>query len=261
MATYDTTTNWLLRMLRGSNVISDIDAGFAALGADVDSKLTPWSAGLWADRPAATRAGQRYLVTDLGYEVVADGANWQLAGSVGIGEFVETLRTSDPPGGFLLLADGRSIARTSVSTTYSDIIGGTSTNITLPDHRGRGTIAPSNMGGPNQTGNTRVQASLGNVLGEERHTLTAAESGVNGSGTTGNPIAWAQLKYRRWFQNASVQVDVGGSGPTGNLNTATTQYDVEGSQNHGHPLNARPADASHNTVHPVVAVNRLIRVK
>ena len=259
MATYVPTARWALRKLTGGSLINDIDAGFDALAEDVDPKLTPWSAGIWADRPAATKPGQRYYVTDLGYEVVADGTNWLLTGSVGVGELVETLRSADPPGGFLLLADGRSIVRATVPV-YSAIIGGSSTNITLPDLRGRGSVAPSNMGGPNQTGNTRVQASAGAVLGEVAHTLTAAESGVNGNGATGgmnrnNPHNHGLLG------SGTEAADLRGvpweSQPTASNTGAILATDI----NHEHALVARAADSAHNTVHPVVAVNKLIRVK
>lgn len=246
MPSFATSTKWGLRKLLGASLVSDIDAGFDALGEDVDAKLTPWSAGTWAALPAAPRANQRYFVTDWGMEVVYDGANWQLVSNVGIGDYVQTQRSSDPPGGYFMLCNGRSIVRADYPA-YSAIVGGTSTNITLPDLRGRSTVAPSNMGGPNATGNDRVQLGAGGSGGEVSHTLTDLESGVNRNGVAAAP-----------YPGSGFVLDVG-AGPIAFLQLAGSGYGIQTPSTV--PLQQRNADAAHNNVHPVVAVNVMIRVK
>lgn len=90
--TFTTTTKWALRKLVGSNLVSDIDAGFSALADDVDSKLTPHTSGLLSARPTSTvgtpgKDGRTYRATDKGLTGIGItyrdlGTSWlQIAGS------------------------------------------------------------------------------------------------------------------------------------------------------------------------------------
>lgn len=91
MPTYDTTTKHALRHLTGDNPVSDIDAGFEALADDIDSKLTPYTSGLLADRPVSSggspgKSGRLYRATDdltggaNGTLYIDHGTGWLLIG-------------------------------------------------------------------------------------------------------------------------------------------------------------------------------------
>jgi hypothetical protein len=69
LPTFTTTAKYALRRLTGSNVISDIDAGFSALADDTDALLTPSTSGTLAARPTSTvgtpgKLGRTYMATD-----------------------------------------------------------------------------------------------------------------------------------------------------------------------------------------------------
>ena len=71
MPTYDQTAKHGLRILRGSNAIADIDAGFAALAEDVDAIIATDDQGALALRPVSTtvspgKLGRLYFATDAG---------------------------------------------------------------------------------------------------------------------------------------------------------------------------------------------------
>jgi hypothetical protein len=82
MPTFTTTTKYALRWLTGTNLISDIDAGFQALAEDVDSKFAGFSAGVRSSRPPSTSgspgiAGRRYRSTDTGQVDEDTGTGWR----------------------------------------------------------------------------------------------------------------------------------------------------------------------------------------
>jgi hypothetical protein len=116
MPSYGNTTIWALRKLLGTSNANDIDAGIAALADDVDTKLTPASAGTLAVRPPSTvgspsgKAGRTYRTTDTN-EVFRDtGTGW------------ETVLTSAQVVALGLTADGvvrrgKSIISTSQSSS------------------------------------------------------------------------------------------------------------------------------------------------
>jgi hypothetical protein len=81
LPTFTTTAKYALRRLTGSNVISDIDAGFTALADDVDLLLTPSASGTLAARPTSTvgspgKLGRTYKATDTGQLFVDNGTGW-----------------------------------------------------------------------------------------------------------------------------------------------------------------------------------------
>lgn len=82
MPTYDTSGNYGLRALTGTNVGSDIDAGFAALRDDVKAIIVGYSAGPLGSRPTSTVgspgiAGRRYRATDTGQLFEDTGTSWE----------------------------------------------------------------------------------------------------------------------------------------------------------------------------------------
>jgi hypothetical protein len=79
--TYDQTTKYALRKLQGSNAVSDVDAGLAALADDVDAIMATDSQGLLANRPTSTpgspgKAGRYYRATDTGQLFRDHGTGW-----------------------------------------------------------------------------------------------------------------------------------------------------------------------------------------
>ena len=158
---------------------------------------------------------------------------------------------SEPQG--WLLCDGRAVSRATYGALFTALGAGSSpwgpgdgsTTFNLPDFRGR---APIGAG----TGTGLTARALAAQVGEEAHALTAAESGVNGNGTTGSPS---------WATN-----DVYSAGGSTNFKTHTWAGNFIGSDaqkfsdaGHTHPLNARNADSAHNNMQPSVAVNFLIK--
>jgi hypothetical protein len=82
MATFTTTTKYALRWLTGTNLISDIDAGFQALAEDIDANMAGYTSGTQAARPAAGVAGRIYRATDLAGGVALDtGTAWVSIGA------------------------------------------------------------------------------------------------------------------------------------------------------------------------------------
>jgi microcystin-dependent protein len=198
----------------------------------------------------------------------ANDANPVKAAFLAIQSFVNTLMPvgvvtpfagSSAPSGWLI-CDGSQVSQTTYASLYAAIGANTFApdaggNFTLPDLRGR---VPVGVDGA--AGRLSANDALAQSGGAERVTLTAAESGVNGSGTTGNPAGWGQLKYRRWQLEASVAVGSGGDPVApGASPHADAPLDVEGSQNHGHPLNARDADTAHNNMQPYQVLNYIIK--
>lgn len=81
MATFGLTAQYALRKLLGTNVISDIDAGFEALANDIDSKMVGYSEGPINSRPTSTSGtpgikGRLYRATDEGRVYMDTGTSW-----------------------------------------------------------------------------------------------------------------------------------------------------------------------------------------
>lgn len=80
-ASYGNTAKYALRKLLGSNVVSDIDAGFAALADDLDGLIVSYSQGTLASRPTSTggspgKQGRLYRATDVGILFYDNGTGW-----------------------------------------------------------------------------------------------------------------------------------------------------------------------------------------
>lgn len=180
MPTYANTVKWALRKLTGSNTISDIDAGIAALADDVDPKLTPFDSGLYAARPTSTagspgKAGRKFYATDIGVIYLDHGTGW-VPLTEPIGHVSWWAGAGAPGGDSHLEANGQAVSRSTYALLFT-IIGTThgagdgSTTFNLPDLVGRVAVGrdPSAARIPN---NPRVVGQSG---GEERHTLTTPE--------------------------------------------------------------------------------------
>jgi hypothetical protein len=105
-----------------------------------------------------------------------------------------------------------------------------------------------------------ASASVGGTGGEATHALTAAESGVNGSGVTG---ADAPDHAHGNAQNGPGLVQ-GGSGAAANVVVGGAAYSLNNTGGatvrHAHPLQARNADAAHNNMPPYVVLALIVRV-
>lgn len=78
---YGTTAKYALRKLLGSNVVSDVDAGFDALATDLDGLIVSYSQGTLAARPTSTggspgKQGRLYYATDIDVVFYDTGTSW-----------------------------------------------------------------------------------------------------------------------------------------------------------------------------------------
>jgi microcystin-dependent protein len=176
-----------------------------------------------------------------------------------IGEYKMSTR-SDDFGGWLI-CDGRSLDRTTYSELYA-VIGtsfGSSCGNTfrLPDARGRGVgMVGHGAGLTNRT--------LGDVLGEETHTLTTTEmpshthtgtTSANGAHShTTNAIGGQGAPGLAVADGTNTVVDVDGS--SGELNVWTTPVAlvIGSNTNHTHTFtsDATGSGGSHNNMQPTV---------
>lgn len=158
------------------------------------------------DGPAAT-AGMRTLGT--GAQQACAGNDPRLGAPAPIGAVVAYAGTADPPETDWVIADGRLIDRTTYAAFYARVghayngnVDPGGNKVRIPDKRGKKSVGALNMGSaagapsptgfasfatPGTTGDqSRLNAVRGASYGEVNHTLSAAESGTNGSAVTGN---------------------------------------------------------------------------
>jgi microcystin-dependent protein len=143
---------------------------------------------------ASVPQGTRAFALDLGIELVAYGGTWRgIAGALPLGAQLSYAGSVDPGdigGGItFLLADGRLISRTvyaafftAVGHKYNGGVDPGSSQVRLPDKRGRASVGADNMGTA-QGAASRIPNSnraAGQNGGEERHTPTVAELAAHG---------------------------------------------------------------------------------
>lgn len=75
---YGTTAGNVLRWLRGTNLISDVDQGFKALAEDVAEKMLGYSQDTLAKRPGAGVANRLFKATDTGALYHDTGSVWEM---------------------------------------------------------------------------------------------------------------------------------------------------------------------------------------
>lgn len=257
MATFTTTAKHALRWLTGANVGSDIDAGFQALAEDLDSKIVAYSSGPLGSRPTSTLgspgvAGRQYYATDVRVLYLDVGTAW-LGLNEPLGSIQEYAGASDPADTSWLLCDGRAISRITYAALF-DVTGtafgsGDGTNtFNLPDHRGRASVGPDNMGTAAGVANRipNSNRARGQSGGEERHVLTPAEGPIrNHAHVPPGPNALFDT------------VNNTGTGP----NAATSPYGQNsGVAATGNPVGGEQNGAAHNIMQPYVVTNRIIRV-
>jgi hypothetical protein len=216
----------------------------------------------------------------------ADLANALLGALVPIGGELGYWGTSDPSGGRFLLADGRLIDRATPAGAafYAEVghacNGGVdpgANKVRIPDSRGRVSVGTDNMGTAQGAANRlTTNNQRGQTGGAESVTLTAAQSGVNGSGsttssggaTTGNPD---DVDHSHNFQAVALSGGSGTEAFQGLTGPATrTDGGVHASSpllthkhstpDHVHPLTARNADSAHTNMPPYQVKNKIVRV-
>lgn len=185
MATYTTTTKWLLRKITGSSDRSEIDDGIGALADDIDSRMAGYAEGTLAAIPGAGKAGRFYRTTDTTQLFVDTGAAWL---EVGIspwapGDLKVSWLTAAPAG--WLVCDGSAVSRSTYAALYAAIgdsagAGNGTTTFNVPDFRGRTFVMPDGSAARMASNDARGQAG-----GAERVTLATGEipSHSHGAGT------------------------------------------------------------------------------
>jgi microcystin-dependent protein len=188
MPTYTSTVKYALRWLTGANNVSDVDAGFQALAEDVDASMAGFASGTFATRPAPGKPGRIYLATDTGRAYLDTGGAWVEFTLGGDASSVPTatvlaFAASTVPAGYLL-CDGTAVSRSTYATLFAAIgtahgAGNGSTTFNVPDLRGR---VPVGVDG--SAGRLASNDALGQSGGEEKHTMTVAESAPHSHGGT-----------------------------------------------------------------------------
>lgn len=74
---YTTTARNALRALLGASQVLDVDAGFAALASDIDTKMLGYIEGAFGSRPAAGVNGRLFRATDTGQLFLDTGSTWE----------------------------------------------------------------------------------------------------------------------------------------------------------------------------------------
>jgi microcystin-dependent protein len=257
-----------------------------------------------ANRPTAVSTvgtaigcpGTFFWAEDTAQLFLSVNASWiDLSGAssppIPLGASLEYGGAGDPSDSRYLLEDGRELLRAGqyaplfgvLSTTYG--AGNGTTTFNIPDSRGRVTVSPDNMGTAKGAAGRlpNSPSGRGNVGGEERHLLTAAESGIqnhNHGGATGAMSANA-------VHGHNIEgVNMGGAPPNFGAVAIGSQFSGFGGSSyalqttnagsfsfgfyatnvnidHTHAIGAQSANAAsaHNVMQPYVVKNKIIRVR
>lgn len=239
----------------------------------------------WLERGAyrATVSGGSPAVTS--YDVPFDSApagdgtvdaGWLAATAVPIGVWLPYGGTTDPPGGFWLLCDGRAVSRSTYAALFG-VIGTTfgagdgSTTFQLPNPRGRAVIGAG-------AGAGLTNRAHGGTGGSESHLLTAAEAPLKGHGhghnladsghdhvmrahgiggaDFGPPVYESQYG---WGLNARVGFVGDGNAPTYNVGAGETFGGAAQITGGVTAAAGQDAGAAHPNMQPWLASNYVIR--
>lgn len=196
------------------------------------------------------------------------------ASSVVVGSLVDYAGGADPTDPNWLLADGRTISRTSYSTLFDAIgitygTGNGTTTFNIPDLRGRVAVAPDSMG--TARGSAAVLTS-GGARGNAGGAETVALSGTHVPAHT-HSVSIASHDHGGSTQNAGGYGNDGGASlyvnGGGGYRVAEPPYITA----HGHGINAggsysgatgglsaSSAGTAHTNMQPYVVLNKIIRV-
>jgi microcystin-dependent protein len=208
----------------------------------------------FANRPSFGTAGRRFFATDVVAEYIDTGSAW-LRVSLAAGTTVWMLRGSAPAG--WREANGTTIANSGITADLYAAIGAT-----MPDLRGRVPVGIGTAAEPGAT--AKVLAELG---GEEKHTLTPAETATKAHAHTGNTnnTGGHDHTVQPWITGGAINGSPGvssfeGWGIETNIrfvNPAREYHASAGSAkyngDHTHSLNINPlVDANASTPLPVL---------
>lgn len=181
-----------------------------------------------------------------------------------VGDFKFSFQTADHDQ--FILCDGLPRTRADVPTPYATLVDSVlgvhadPTKVKTPNFHRRSPMG-ADPGGANING---VTPNIGQSTGEENHPLTAAESGVNGSGSAASAGTHSHPIHVGNANNTGVtnnfpSIPVIPNGRDAELFAQfDTSFGTDPAGAHTHPLAARPADTPHNTVHPVLLGNWFI---
>lgn len=193
------------------------------------------------------------------------------SGGLFVGQVIAHARASAPArwlpcqGGAYSRADYAALFD-AIGTQYG--IGDGSTTFNVPNIKGSTIVGVD-------TGQAEFD-TRGETGGAKTHTLSASESGVNGSGSTtssgshntGNQSAdhshavngAGNTVVRAGFGGVAAGIQVGGASFVhDNFSTGGASANhTHAVQNHSHPLTARTADSAHNNLQPYIALHYAI---
>lgn len=176
------TTRLSLPRPTGSDLVSGGDDAITEISNTLDSAAI-FAKGTLAARPsAAALDGKLYIATDTGAVYLSDGSAWlELAtgAPVPIGGSIEYGGSTDPADTRFLLEDGRAISRATYSVAFGILgtaygAGNGTTTFNIPDSRGRGSVAPDDMGtAAGAAGRMASNNTRGATSGSETKTLVS----------------------------------------------------------------------------------------
>lgn len=258
-----TTTNRLNRFPVGADA-ANVPSDITNLANDLDNVANIYT-GTLAGRSAATAAaghgvgnpGSFYFATDTQELFVSIAGAWVKVTTepgIPLGAQIPYGGSGDPADARFLLADGRALARSGqyaplfavISTTYGT--GDGSTTFNIPDKRGRVSVGQDNMGTAAGAAG-RLPNSLnsrGQVNGEERHTMTAAEL-----------VSHRHRVFMDTGVGGSYNSVILGSTSGGPRNPAVSDVDTSGTQHIENTGSTTPF----NVLQPGQLDNMLVRVK
>jgi microcystin-dependent protein len=245
----------------GTDLIAAGDDAISTL-ADILDRSALWLVpGTFAARPAAAgNDGRFYLANDVGIIYVSDGTTWievsRGGGEPPIGSAVDYAGDSDPSDARWLLGDGRAISRTTYAAAFAVMgtrhgAGNGTTTFNIPDYRGRGSVAPDNMGtGAGGAGRMATNNTLAATGGTETTTLAEVNlpAHAHGVGTLATTSAGSHDHGAGTLATASAGAHTHG---TGTLTTVSAG-------SHTHPtFTASVGEHSHQNAAGVGAANFL----
>jgi microcystin-dependent protein len=259
------STKYNLPTLAGSDAISQTNEYSVALTSAIDPLLAPVDSGLLNLRPPSTpgspgKLGRHYYATDLGVTFLDYGTGW-IALNEYIGNVTWWAGSGAPADSTHVEANGQAISR-SAYPLYMSLVGtlhgagNGSTTVNVPDLVGRTAVGrdPSAARIPN---NPRA---VGQAGGEERHTLTDLESGVNRNGTTGNDSP-DHTNSLPGVPSGATLWGIGNDGAKAPAYVGTGVANATGgTTRHTHPLTQRAADNPHQNMQPYAVLTPIVRV-